>query len=133
MMERRRYTRGWRGALKMTMFRLTEPRCPAVCKNVSAGGLLIEIAEPLEAGRLVRFEMSFSGLQAFAEQIGCPHGAAKNDIITGQARVVRTFHVRNLSAFGWNTGLEFVNMPQETAQLLDKFIASKAGSAPPPP
>ncbi|MFA5161949.1 MAG: PilZ domain-containing protein [Elusimicrobiales bacterium] len=131
-MERRRYTRGWRGALKMTMFRLTNPRSPAVCKNVSAGGLLIEISEPLEAGRVVYFEMGFAGLQAFAEQSGCAPGAAKNDIITGQARVVRTVHVKNLSAFGWNTGLEFVNMPQETAQLLDKFIISKTGPGPLP-
>jgi len=130
--ERRKYPRLWRGPLRINLFRLLVPHLPAICKNVSAGGLLIETSEALPLDRTVKFEIGLFGLQEFADRTGGNPGSSKNDIITGDAKVVRVSHVQGASALGWNTGLQFAGLTPETVQLLDKFISSKAGPGPAP-
>jgi hypothetical protein len=129
---KRLHLRGWRARVKVAKFQLISPAASAVCKNISAGGLLLETQEPLEVGQTIIFEMTLFGLQSFAEHNGQNPDLYKNDTLVGRAKVLRVLHARESPGGGWNTGVQFVNMPPETVQLLDKYITQKAGTIGPP-
>ena len=132
--EQRRFARGWRGRIRIGAFRLLKPRLPAVvCKNISAGGLLVETHEALETGARVIYELVLPGLQAFAESRGRNPIPYQGDILRGEAEVMR---VRPLAVSSrpeegmWNNGLKFVGLDKDTTFLLDELIHDRAGAKP---
>lgn len=126
--EQRRFARGWRGRVRIGVFRLLKPHMSVVvCKNISAGGMLVETHEPLEPGMTVVYELVLPGLQVFAESRGRNPLPYPGDMLHGRATVVR---VRPIADGLWNNGLQFLGMDKDATFLLDDLVNDRAGTKP---
>jgi c-di-GMP-binding flagellar brake protein YcgR len=103
---------------------LIPPDTSAVCKNISAGGMLVETPQPLEQGKVIDLEVTLFGLEAFAEGMEAPSARYAGDLLHVRARVLRVLH--SPQGENWYNGLQFVDMSPDETELMDKFVTAKA-------
>jgi hypothetical protein len=118
--------------MRIGLFHLLKPSMhPVVCKNISAGGLRMQAHEPLDTGTKVVYELVLPGLQDFAESRGRNPIPYHNDTLRGVAEV-RWARPVTVEEFWqekglWNNGLMFLDLPKDTAVLLDELIYERGG------
>jgi|GEM_PF-4726015 len=124
--EKRKYPRCWRGRIKVTGFKLLSHKMPAVCKNISASGVLLETMVPLKAGEVLHLDITLLGLKRFTQEHG-GDAAVTGDQFSVSGIVVWMAELPNKNR---NVGVNFQNLPEEFVKVLDSFICHNMGLSP---
>ena len=100
--EKRRFKRYWRAQLKINRFFIRDSQAFPVCKNISAGGVMIGSQDYFAKGTEVSFVLGLPGWKEFATAAGL---APSSDDVGGRMTIM---WVGKASEGGYNLGGQFV-------------------------